>query len=38
MADIAMSFAPCACPTPEMVRAYFDSPWPPHAHPLRDLG
>jgi enoyl-CoA hydratase/carnithine racemase len=23
--------------TPEMVRAFFDSPWPAHAHPLRGL-
>jgi enoyl-CoA hydratase len=23
--------------TPEMVDAFFDSPWPAHAHPLRDL-
>lgn len=23
--------------TPEMVQAFFESPWPPHAHPLRDL-
>ena len=23
---------------PETVRAFFGSPWPPHAHPLRDLG
>lgn len=24
--------------TPEMVRAFFASPWPAHAHPLRGLG
>ncbi|MDB5914339.1 MAG: 3-hydroxyisobutyryl-CoA hydrolase [Ramlibacter sp.] len=24
--------------TPEMVQAFFASPWPPHAHPLRALG
>jgi len=24
--------------TPEMVEAYFESPWPAHAHPLRKLG
>jgi enoyl-CoA hydratase/carnithine racemase len=24
--------------TPEMVQAYFGSPWPAHAHPLRALG
>jgi enoyl-CoA hydratase/carnithine racemase len=24
--------------TPEMVQAFFASPWPAHAHPLRDLG
>ncbi|WP_255428174.1 enoyl-CoA hydratase/isomerase family protein [Ramlibacter cellulosilyticus] len=24
--------------TPEMVQAFFASPWPGHAHPLRDLG
>ena len=24
--------------TPEMVDAFFASPWPAHAHPLRDLG
>ena len=24
--------------TPEMLAAFFDSPWPAHAHPLRDLG
>ena len=24
--------------TQEMVDAFFDSPWPAHAHPLRDLG
>jgi enoyl-CoA hydratase len=24
--------------TPEMVQAYFESPWPAHAHPLRSLG
>ena len=23
---------------PETVQAFFVSPWPPHAHPLRDLG
>ena len=23
--------------SPEMVAAYFASPWPAHAHPLRDL-
>jgi hypothetical protein len=23
--------------TPEMVEAFFDSPWPAWAHPLRDL-
>jgi enoyl-CoA hydratase len=23
--------------TPEMLAAFFDSPWPAHAHPLRDL-
>jgi len=23
--------------TPEMVQAFFASPWPPHAHPLRGL-
>ena len=23
--------------TPAMVAAFFDSPWPPHAHPLRGL-
>jgi enoyl-CoA hydratase len=23
--------------TPEMVQAFFESPWPAHAHPLRDL-
>jgi enoyl-CoA hydratase len=23
--------------TPEMVQAFFDPPWPAHAHPLRDL-
>lgn len=23
--------------TPDMVEAFFASPWPPHAHPLRDL-
>lgn len=23
--------------TPEMVRAFFEQPWPAHAHPLRDL-
>jgi enoyl-CoA hydratase len=23
--------------TPDMVQAFFTSPWPPHAHPLRDL-
>ncbi len=23
---------------PEQVSAFFDSPWPPHAHPLRELG
>ena len=23
--------------TPEMVQAYFESPWPAHVHPLRDL-
>jgi hypothetical protein len=23
--------------TPAMVAAFFDSPWPTHAHPLRDL-
>lgn len=23
--------------TPSMVQAFFDSPWPPHAHPLRTL-
>jgi hypothetical protein len=24
--------------TPEMVQAFFASPWPAYAHPLRDLG
>jgi enoyl-CoA hydratase len=24
--------------TPQMVQAFFASPWPAHAHPLRDLG
>ncbi len=24
--------------TPEMVAGYFESPWPLHAHPLKDLG
>ncbi len=24
--------------TPAMVAAYFESPWPAHAHPLKDLG
>jgi len=24
--------------TPEMVAAFFEPPWPPHAHPLRHLG
>ena len=24
--------------TPEMVKPFFDSPWPAHAHPLRGLG
>jgi enoyl-CoA hydratase/carnithine racemase len=24
--------------TPEMVAAFFNAPWPPHAHPLRHLG
>ncbi len=24
--------------TPEMVQAFFESPWPAHAHPLRNLG
>jgi enoyl-CoA hydratase/carnithine racemase len=24
--------------TPAMVQPFFDSPWPPHAHPLRHLG
>ena len=23
--------------TPDMVQPFFDSPWPPHSHPLRDL-
>ena len=23
--------------TPEMVEAFFEAVWPPHAHPLRDL-
>lgn len=23
--------------TPDMVAGFFDSPWPPHAHPLKDL-
>jgi enoyl-CoA hydratase len=23
---------------PEMVAPFFESPWPAHAHPLRDLG
>jgi enoyl-CoA hydratase len=23
--------------TPEMVQAFFEPPWPAHAHPLRDL-
>ena len=24
--------------TPAMVAPFFESPWPAHAHPLRDLG
>lgn len=29
--------ATLAAVTPEMVAGFFHSPWPPHAHPLRDL-